>query len=560
MADDDNVVNFRPRQADGSVPPPPPLPPGPPPLPPADPPTAPEPEAVPADGGELLPAMPGVETMSPPLPVPVLPPLDLGDAEGSVFVPPAPEDPENPTARDAAATALAVMVALSVAAANHLWQVGAVLRARAKQRRAAADKGVLSSGPGRGRTGGAGSGPSGRGRSGGGGSRPSGGRAKSPTTGGRAATGSGKPAGPSKGFSGLLGGSGSSRPGKKASGKAGKSGGASKGGSKGPGSKGSGSKGTKAPGAKGTTKGGTKNGAGKPRSGRTAGKGPGGAAAGRKQLGQRPGPKQLTAGAKSTKGAGPKGAGGRRQDDKRPGGRRSSGAGGRASFGGSQWWRRKQAEWRARRPDPQAGQSWAGTRWAWPPPPNWQDGMRPPPAADKTVRIRVERMDQDPPRRPALNRPRPALPAGGGHTTTQGAQMSTPVPRAKPSTQYGDAELTIYDVIDADADMAAEILAGADEAHRTAEGCDRLFRRLEALHAEIVDLKVPGVLEGLVLLLMDKTGTVKARALGIASKLPAAAEAISVAGTNAETRHRPLADAVRDAGHTRPAERDYHNE
>jgi len=64
----------------------------------------------------------------------------------------------------------------------------------------------------------------------------------------------------------------------------------------------------------------------------------------------------------------------------------------------------------------------------------------------------------------------------------------------------------------------------------------------------------------MLLRLIDKTLTVKARAEAIAANLPAAAEAISIAGSNAEARHRPLADAVRDAGHTRPAERDYHNE
>lgn len=136
--------------------------------------------------------------------------------------------------------------------------------------------------------------------------------------------------------------------------------------------------------------------------------------------------------------------------------------------------------------------------------------------------------------------------------------MSGPLPR--PSTQYRDADLTIFDVIEADADMATQIGEGVTEARATAEGCDRLMTKLEALHAKVVELRVPGALEGLVLGLMDKTATVKARAEAIAERLPAAAEAIAVAGTNAEVRHRPLADAVRDAGHVRPAERDYHND
>lgn len=134
--------------------------------------------------------------------------------------------------------------------------------------------------------------------------------------------------------------------------------------------------------------------------------------------------------------------------------------------------------------------------------------------------------------------------------------MTTPVR----NTQYADAELTIHDVTDADADMAAEILDGVDEARKTADSCERLMTKLENLHAKIVELKVPGSLEGMVARLMDQTTTVRAHALAIAEQLPAAAEAISIAGANAEARHRPLADAVRDAGHTRPAEREYHNE
>ncbi|WP_329374749.1 hypothetical protein [Streptomyces sp. NBC_01483] len=57
---------------------------------------------------------------------------------------------------------------------------------------------------------------------------------------------------------------------------------------------------------------------------------------------------------------------------------------------------------------------------------------------------------------------------------------------------------------------------------------------------------------------MAQTSMVKAKA--IAEALPRASESISTAGTNAESRHLALADVVKDAGRTRPAERDYHNE
>ena len=138
--------------------------------------------------------------------------------------------------------------------------------------------------------------------------------------------------------------------------------------------------------------------------------------------------------------------------------------------------------------------------------------------------------------------------------------MTRPMARPRPSTQYRDADLTIHDVIEADADMAVQITEGVAQAAATAAGCEVLLTRLEALHAKVVELMVPGALEGLILLLIDKTTTVKAKADAIAAGLPAAAEAIGTAGTNAESRHRPLADAVADAGHVRPAERDYHNE
>ena len=135
-----------------------------------------------------------------------------------------------------------------------------------------------------------------------------------------------------------------------------------------------------------------------------------------------------------------------------------------------------------------------------------------------------------------------------------------PVPRRAPNTQYADSDLTIYDVIDSDADMAEEIMAGADDALEAAEGCDKLTTRLEFLHAKIMDLKVPGVLEGWVLLLAEKAQNVKARAEAVAEKLPAASEAIRVAGENAAERHKELADVTRDQGHAAPAEADYHNE
>ncbi|MFJ6384681.1 hypothetical protein ACIQI7_32325 [Kitasatospora sp. NPDC092039] len=157
--------------------------------------------------------------------------------------------------------------------------------------------------------------------------------------------------------------------------------------------------------------------------------------------------------------------------------------------------------------------------------------------------------------RPGTTRPTPmppASPVGGRHVTI-------PVPRPGSGTQYaGDSDLTIHDVIEADADMAEEILQGADDARLAAEGCEKLLGRLEALHAKVVDLKVPGVLESMVASLIEKTEEVKAKADAVAEAIPAAAEAIAAAGANAARRDKPVADITRDMGHAAPAERDYH--
>ncbi|MEE1931438.1 hypothetical protein V1J52_25285 [Streptomyces sp. TRM 70351] len=152
--------------------------------------------------------------------------------------------------------------------------------------------------------------------------------------------------------------------------------------------------------------------------------------------------------------------------------------------------------------------------------------------------------------------PAGALPA----SRKGGSPVTVPVPTKAPSTQYADSDLTIYDVIDSDADMAEEITAGADDARQAAEGCESLITRLEALHAKVIELKVPGVLEGWVLLLLEKAMNVKARAEAVADKIPAASEAIAQAGHNTAERHKQPADVTRDHGHAAPAKRDYHNE
>ncbi|MBL3808451.1 hypothetical protein [Streptomyces sp. BRB081] len=210
-----------------------------------------------------------------------------------------------------------------------------------------------------------------------------------------------------------------------------------------------------------------------------------------------------------------------------------------------------------------------------PPPPPFgmpgMDGMRPPPAyTDPEYTVEFLRPPEEPPRGAAAALAAAAEEASAASSTPPGpAAPAVPpqrgarfvsAPAKRPDTQYRDAELTIYDVIDADADTAEEITAGVDEARAAADGCERLVTKLEALHAKVVEMKVPGSLEGMVLRLIEKTGEVKAKAEAIAAALPRASEAIATAGSNAEAIHRRPADVTRDMGHTRPADREYNME
>ncbi|MGW0836523.1 hypothetical protein [Streptomyces prunicolor] len=264
---------------------------------------------------------------------------------------------------------------------------------------------------------------------------------------------------------------------------------------------------------------------------------------------------------------------------KRPGTKGSGSGPGSGKTGGTgktrpkvkRWWRRDPNKGRgarerweragARRSGRGPGDA-SGTDGSFGPPPGWGHSQ-------DTVTTVLERIDGGP------HRPRPApaqrssvstkripvaLPAGRRTGASVSSTGIVPVPRRAPNTQYADSDLTIYDVIDSDADMAEEIMQGADDALEAAEGCDKLTTRLEFLHAKIMDLKVPGVLEGWVLLLAEKAQNVKARAEAVAEKLPAASEAIRVAGENAAERHKELADVTRDQGHAAPAEAEYHNE
>ncbi|MFJ5820126.1 hypothetical protein ACIQGT_40505 [Streptomyces sp. NPDC093108] len=135
-----------------------------------------------------------------------------------------------------------------------------------------------------------------------------------------------------------------------------------------------------------------------------------------------------------------------------------------------------------------------------------------------------------------------------------------PPPSSVGDTQFTDSDLTVYDVMDADQDMAEEIMAGAEHALLVAEKCQRLQSALEGLRASLIAKSVPGVFVGWCTRLIDRAGVVEDKAVAVARGLPRASEAIATAGAVAAEHDKPVADVVRDMGHTAPAASSYHQE
>ncbi|MFF4346781.1 hypothetical protein [Streptomyces sp. NPDC001530] len=195
-------------------------------------------------------------------------------------------------------------------------------------------------------------------------------------------------------------------------------------------------------------------------------------------------------------------------------------------------------------------------------------GFTPPPGMRNEYTVTLTRDDPPATSQPAaaIAPPRPALPPATGATGTKGPQpMPAPVsPSAPPPVLLhqpsADSELTIYDLIEADADAASEILARVDEAQQVAVATEVMDERLEVLAMKIQELKIPGLLLGRVNRLMEKSAEVRAAAQALAAALPGSSEAIAVAGANAAARHKPLADVTADMGHAAPAEAEYHQE
>lgn len=129
------------------------------------------------------------------------------------------------------------------------------------------------------------------------------------------------------------------------------------------------------------------------------------------------------------------------------------------------------------------------------------------------------------------------------------------------SVQFADdAELTVYDVIESDEDMATEILAGAEHARMVADRCQGLVTALESLYSELDSRKVPGLLIGWCARLIERAQVVETKADALAQGLPRASEAIAHAGQVAADFDKNPADTTRDMGHAAPAEVSYHQE
>ncbi|MEU5274194.1 hypothetical protein AB0G77_38095 [Streptomyces hygroscopicus] len=203
--------------------------------------------------------------------------------------------------------------------------------------------------------------------------------------------------------------------------------------------------------------------------------------------------------------------------------------------------------------------------------------LRPPPGWKVGYSVTITRPDREKPtpQPAAITRGRLGLPAGTstvaaptagtapGPSGPAAPQKGAPPMSAAPAvrtTQFIDAELTVYDVIDSDEDMAEEILAGAEHAKAVADRCEDLTSALESLHAELIAKKVPGVLIGWTVKLIERAQVVQGKAEGLAAALPRASEAITSAGQRAAEADKHRADAVKDAGHVAPAEREYHQE
>jgi hypothetical protein len=194
--------------------------------------------------------------------------------------------------------------------------------------------------------------------------------------------------------------------------------------------------------------------------------------------------------------------------------------------------------------------------------------LKPPPGWDVGYSVTVDR--EPAPRRPrgGIGTGQKGLPAGksGEVTPTRTEPKEGPIvmgPAAAVGdvgdTQFVDADLTVYDLIESDEDMSEQILKGVDHMRVVASKCEGLKAGLENLYATCLQKKVPGVLVKWTIRLMERAGSVQDKAEALAQSLPRSSEAILSARDVAVEADKRRADAVKDAGHVAPAEREYHD-
>ncbi|WP_053199821.1 hypothetical protein [Streptomyces viridochromogenes] len=196
--------------------------------------------------------------------------------------------------------------------------------------------------------------------------------------------------------------------------------------------------------------------------------------------------------------------------------------------------------------------------------------LRPPPGWDVTYKVEVEVIRPEPRRRqPAgITTGRRELPAGssGQVTPTRSVPKESPIVMGTAisvgevgDTQFVDAELTVYDLIESDEEMGEQILQGVDHMNLVAAKCEGLKSGLENLYAMCIEKKVPGVLVKWTIRLMERAGSVQDKAEALRDSLPRASEAILSARDTAIEADKLRADRVKEAGHVAPAEREYHD-
>jgi hypothetical protein len=200
--------------------------------------------------------------------------------------------------------------------------------------------------------------------------------------------------------------------------------------------------------------------------------------------------------------------------------------------------------------------------------------LRPPPGWDVAYTVTTEVI------RPQRQRPqaagvtsgvatgRKSLPAGtsGQVTPTRSVPKEGPIVMGTAAevgevgdTQFVDADLTVYDLIESDEEMSEQILQGVDHMNLVASKCEGLKSGLESLYAMCIEKKVPGVLTMWCVRLMERAGSVQDKAEALRDSLPRASEAILSARDAAVAADKLRADRVKEAGHVAPAEREYHD-